>query len=374
MSSLDDFQPGRRPVVQSHYSKRSDSAQRRGTSKRSGANKHKQDRRVGGNADPLDGARPEQGRRKAVTHAAPSRWLASHAWALVSTLGSLYRSPVSTLMTTIVIGIALALPAGLYIALQNIQALSSHWDRGTQISLFLHADVGADSARSLASTLQAREDIASVEYVSAQQALDEFRQKSGFDDALNLLDENPLPAVLVVSMHEGMTTSAQADRLMAELSVLDDVDLAQLDMQWLQRLNGLIDIGWRGAYIIASMLGLAILVIVSNTIRLTIQSRRQEIEVTKLIGGTDAFIQRPFFYAGIWYGMFGCAVALLLVYATLALLQGPVQHLADLYDSEFRLAGLGNIELLSLLILGILLSWMGSWFSVWRHLREIEPK
>ena len=316
----------------------------------------------------------DSSKRKSTRHSGFNSYFANHLWALISTLGSLYRTPVSTLMTTAVIGIALALPAGLFIILQNVQHLSTSWDNGAQISLFLKQEVNTRQANALVADLKSHTQIKNVEYISAEQALEEFRLKSGFENALAMLEENPLPSVLVVSLLNQYPDQQEVEVLMQYLQEQQGVDMAQLDMQWLQRLNGIIDIGKRGSLIVALMLAIAILVIVGNTIRLTIQNRRQEIEVTKLIGGTDAFIQRPFLYAGIWYGFIGGLLAWLLVFGSLQILDGPVNKLSSLYNSQFELIGLGAGESIILLMIGLLLGWLGSWFSVRRHLREIEPQ
>lgn len=316
----------------------------------------------------------DRAKRKSVQYSTFASYFANHAWAFVSTLGSLYRTPLSTLMTTTVIGIALALPAGLFVLLQNVQHLSSSWDNGTQISLFLRPDVKTSQANALLSQLKSHSLIKDIKYISAEQALGEFREKSGFDNALSLLNENPLPSVLVVSLVNQYPSESDVSALMSYLSELEEVDIAQLDMQWLARLNGIIRIGQRGIFIVAILLGLAILVIVGNTIRLTIQNRQQEIEVSKLIGATDGFIQRPFLYSGAWYGLMGGVMAWALVVISLFLLRNPVNDLSLLYNSDFELIGLGGGGSIALLILGVCLGWLGSWISVHRHLREIEPK
>ena len=371
MSSLNDQRGRGRRVTQSHYTR----PKRKQQDANAGFAKKKKTKSRSTRRDKtLDEKSGESVKRKGVKHTAINSYLANHLWALVSTLGNLYRTPVSTLMTTIVIGIALALPVGLYLVLQNVQYLSSNWDHGTQISLFLHQDVNDKQAQILATELRKYSEVENVDFISADSALEEFRTKSGFKDALNMLDENPLPTVLVVSLEDTSPTKAEITRLMKDLADQEHVDMAQLDMQWLERLNGIINIGQRSAFIVAMLLGVAIFIIVSNTIRLTIQNRRQEIEVTKLIGGTDSFIQRPFLYGGIWYGVIGSLIAMLLVYTSLGLLETPVNNLAGLYNSDFQLLGLGFGEGIAVIFIGVLLSWLGSWFSVYRHLREIEPK
>ena len=296
-----------------------------------------------------------------------------HLWVLVSSLGVLWRTPLATLMTAAVIGIALALPAGLHVLLQNVQQLSTGWEGTAQMSLFLKSGVPEARIKTLADKLRDWDGVAEVRYISRQQALAEFRELSGFGDALDSLAENPLPAVLVLRPTPAQAEPAAMEQLLERLRRLDAVDQAQLDMEWVRRLNGIIEVGKRGTLLLGVLLAMAILLVVGNTIRLTIFARREEIVITKLIGATNAFIRRPFLYTGFWYGLMGALIAWLLVAGFLGLLSGPVSQLSFLYDSQFRLAGLGLDTSLSLLLSGIVLGLAGSWLAVGRHLQAIEP-
>lgn len=300
-------------------------------------------------------------------------WAAHHGHSLLSTLGRLSRAPLASLMTVGVIGIALALPAGLYLLVNNLERLSGNWERALEVSVFLKPGVRAPEAEALAQSLRGREDIAAVEFIPADQALAEFRERTGFGAALDALQENPLPAVLVVVPAPGITSPGQLTPVVDEIERSAEVDFVQLDTQWLQRLFALLAIVERGIAVIALLLALAVVVTVGNTIRLDIQGRRQEIEVTKLIGGTDAFIRRPFLYTGLWYGIGGGLAAAILVALARLALDGPVARLAGLYESGFALTGLGLDGLLLMLAVGALLGWAGSWVAVGRHLDEIEP-
>lgn len=300
-------------------------------------------------------------------------YLERHAQTLVYTLGQLSIRPFATLMTVAVIGIALAMPTALHVMLKNIQSVLSGWDSAAQVSLFLNKDTRESAALELAQKLRQRPDVASVDYISAEQAMAEFRRLSGFGDALKALEENPLPPVLVVHPVLQQQGPEQLQTLVEELRTEHTVDLAQLDMQWVRRLYGLMEIGQRGVWVLSSLLALAVLLVVGNTIRLAIQNRREEIVITKLIGGTDAFIRRPFLYTGFWYGLLGALVAFSLVEASLWVLAGPVNSLAGLYNSGFRLAGMDFAITGALLLGGMLLGLSGSWLAVGRHLREIEP-
>jgi cell division transport system permease protein len=311
--------------------------------------------------------------RKTVHHIGMKGYFVNHMWTLVSTLGQMSRVPFSTFITAMVIGIALALPMGFYVILSNVQQLTSQWDSGAQISLFLKKNVDEKHAHSIADHLRERPEISKVIFISQQPALNEFRQYSGFGDALTLLDENPLPSVLMVFPGSNFASSDQVQPLLNSLKKLPEVDLVQLDMEWLKRFNAFIEIAQRGILLIAGLLALAILVIIGNTIRLTIQNRRQEIEITKLIGGTDAFIRRPFLYCGFFYGLSGAIIAWLLVFIFFSVLSVPIENLSKLYNTDFSLGGLDTEATITLILSGILLGLIGSWISVGQHLKEIEP-
>ncbi|MCC6207716.1 MAG: ABC transporter permease, partial [Gammaproteobacteria bacterium] len=259
-----------------------------------------------------------------------------HLQSLLDSLGRLVRNPVAGAMTVAVIGIALALPTGMHVVLKNVQALSSGWENSAQISLFLRKDLREERLRRLTSELKAMPEVAVVTYVSPDEALREFQRISGFGDAVNALQQNPLPGVLIVQPALAASAPAAVEGLLAHLRGHPDVELAQLDMEWIKRLYAMMEIARRGVAVLASVLALAVLLIVGNTIRLAIQSRRDEIEVQKLIGATDAFIRRPFLYSGFWHGVLGAVIAWLLVNISLWALSAPVARLSSLYDRRFE--------------------------------------
>ena len=301
-------------------------------------------------------------------------YLSHHLWVAISTLGNLWRAPVSALLTSAVIAIALALPTGLYVLLQNIQQLSSAWENSAQISVFIKSNQSQPQIQNLQNQLRDWPEIKTVQYVSPEQALAEFRQASGFGEALEILDRNPLPAVLVIQPAMDLSESKSIEGLRAKLDGLPQVDQTQLDMQWVLRLSAIIHTGKRAVFILSALLFVAILLVIGNTIRLTIFNKRQEIIVTKLIGATNQFIRRPFLYTGLWYGLFGALLAWLLVMVLMGLIKGPIDELALLYDSRFAIHALDENTSLGLFVVGILLGLMGSWIAVGRHLKTIEPR
>jgi cell division transport system permease protein len=304
----------------------------------------------------------------------PVTWLLRHAQMSLSSLGRLTRNPISTAMTAAVIGIALALPGGLHLLVDNVRQLSGSWDGSASISLFLSAEVGDQQAEAVRKKVALRADIAETRLIDRDQALKEFRRLSGFGEAIELLDHNPLPAVVLVRPQDSLKGAGAIAGLARELQGFREIELAQVDLQWVERLGAITGTIERAVFILAALLAGAVLLIVGNTIRLEIQSRHSEIEIVKLVGGTDAFIRRPFLYEGIWYGLLGAAIGLLLVLSSLYLLDGPVQRLAGLYESDFTLAVIDPASLLGVVLGGPLLGLAGAWLAVGRHLAQIQPE
>lgn len=288
-------------------------------------------------------------------------------------LGELIRTPFSSMMTAAVIGIALALPMGLHVALQNVQKVTQGWNTTAQISLFLKQNVSTEQAKKLAQKLRTWKEINDVTFIHKDEALDQFRKYSGFGEAMEALDENPLPSVLVLYPSNSFNRPEAIEAMLGRFRALNEVDLAQLDMQWIKRLYGIMDIGYRAIYILSFLLALSVVLIVGNTIRLAIENKRDEIEIIKLIGGTNSFIRRPFLYTGIWLGLAGGLIAWILIGLSLWALSEPVSRLATLYESGFELTHLDIQASFLLLAIGSGLGLTGSWLAVGRHLSAIEP-
>lgn len=303
-----------------------------------------------------------------------SAWLSRHLQTLIGTLGRLMQQPMATLLTVLVMGIALALPACLNVLVRNAQAASGSWAQALDVSVYLKSSVDVAAADRLANKLEQRSDIKAVRLIKAEDALKEFREHSGFGDALAALSENPLPNTLVVTPAEASASPEALTALSTELGKLNEVDVVQLDTDWVQRYLAMLDTIRRLVSMVAVLLAIGVVVIVGNTIRLDIQNRRDEIEVSKLVGGSDAFVRRPFLYCGVWYGLGGGLLAWLVVVIAVTLLAAPVQRIAGLYGSTFILSGLGLSGGLGLLLAGVLLGWLGSFVAATRHLRAIEPR
>jgi cell division transport system permease protein len=300
-------------------------------------------------------------------------WLRHHRLSAADSLRRVLEHPWSSLLTWMVIGIALALPVGLNLALDNAQIVSAQWDSPAQISLFLKSDLTIEDARKLELKLAGDDNISTTTLIPKNAALEEFRELSGFTDVLASLDENPLPHLVIVSPVSGLDAQAIIS-LKEKLLAIPDVEQAVLDMEWLQRLNSLMELGHRIVLAIGSMLVLGVALILGNTIRLAIENRREEILIVKLVGGSNAFVRRPFLYTGLWYGVGGGMCAALLVGLSLWMLEEPARNLARLYQSSFSLRGLGLMGGLNLVILGGLLGLFGAALAVSRDLRRIEPR
>lgn len=302
----------------------------------------------------------------------PGVWLSGHGQVALSTLGDLARRPLGSLLTSMVVGVALALPAGLFLLLAQVEALAGGWQQTGSISVFLRPETTDEAALELAAQLENREDIASVTPLTSDDAMAEFRRYSGFGEVLDALGTNPLPPVLEVQPAETADDTG-VERLLTALTALPQQDLVQFDYQWLKRFRAMTTIAQRTAMVLGASLGLAVLLVVGNTVRLEIQNRRPEIEITKLVGGTDAFVRRPFLYRGFWYGFSGGLAAWVFVGAALSALSAPVAELAGLYDSTFRLSAWHPSTLAALVGSGVLMGLAGAWVAVGRHLQQIAP-
>jgi cell division transport system permease protein len=302
-----------------------------------------------------------------------SAWLTRHVQTLIGSLGRLSKHKLATLLTVLVIGVALALPACLHLLVTNAQVATGSWSRAIDMSVFLKRGTSADGAKRVADRVRQRRDVAEVELVLADAALKDFRRDSGFGAAIDALNDNPLPHTLIVRPAGEYANAASLESLAGYIRELPDVEAVQLDTAWVNRLNAMLEAIRRGLILAAVVLALGVMVIVGNTIRLDIQNRRDEIEVTKLVGGSDAFVRRPFLYNGAWYGLGGAMIAWIITFACVATLQEPISRLAGLYGSSFRLVPLGLQPSLLLLLAGALLGWLGSYVAATRHLRDIEP-
>ena len=300
-------------------------------------------------------------------------WLLLHAQSFVYSLGQYYRNLLSSILTTAVIGISLALPGGFYLLLENAQQVTAGWGGSIQITAFLKPDIDDAVANTLVTRLLDSPNIEAVKLINRDQALAEYKELSGFSEVIDLLDENPLPSIVIIFPKIDALTEGKDRQIIDFIVSQSEIEVAQYDQQWVKRLYGIIEIIQRFVIIFSAFIGFGVLLIIGNTIRMAIYHHRSEIEITKLFGATNHFIRRPFLYSGFWYGLSGGVTSWLLLTLTLQFLKQPVNRLAELYTSEFSLGNLTVIEALILLACGIFLGLFGSWISVQRHIRTIEP-
>jgi len=291
----------------------------------------------------------------------------------IGSLGDLWRTPFTSIMTVFVLGISLALPATLHLFVKNAGLVSEQWDSASQITLFLKLSVNDKSAKNLVKRLKLYPEISIVHYISAKQALKEFKILSGFGQSLEYLERNPLPATILVTPTKRASQADAANELLIKLKQEREVDQGKLDLEWLTRLEAMAQLIKDIASGVALLLSLSVVLIVGNTIRLAILSQQDAIAIMKLVGATDSFIQRPFLYSGVWYGIFGGLLSWLVVSLLAQYLTSALHRLTDLYQSDFQLQGLAFSEVLILIAFAVLLGLVGSYISVRKHIRAIEP-
>jgi len=296
-----------------------------------------------------------------------------HAQTLMGSLGRIARHPFASAMTMAVIAIGLALPLCLQLLLQNAVALTNGWNEAFELSVYLQKSASPARAEAIAHSIGQREDVAAVRLVTAAQALAEFREYSGFGQALDALADNPLPTTLIVTPSIAASTPEGTNALKTAIGAIADVGAVQIDSDWVKRLVAILDLLRRLVWLTGGMLAIGVLLIIGNTIRLDVQNRRAEIEVMKLVGATDRFARRPFLWAGIWYGLGGGLLAVGLVAIAVALLANPVARLAALYGSGFHLTGLAWQTAGATVLGAAALGWVGAWLAASHHIRAINP-
>jgi len=308
------------------------------------------------------------------THSAFSGRISHHKEAIQFSLTRLWQSPLSTWITLAAIALALSLPSSLYLLLDNLKSLTDDKREVPTISLFIKQNISEQQARDRGELLAEMPEIDKVVLVPRDEALADFRQITGFAETLETLDENPLPHVLVVTPHLNLIGDPGLDMeaLAQKLESFPEIDLVQMDVEWVKRLRGILSISERAVLLISVLLALTVLLVIGNTIKLNIENRKEEIDVSRLIGATNTYIRRPFLYSGIWYGLFGGIISLVFVHLALLFLVSPVNELARLYGSTFSINGLGFKITLYILLFSSLLGLVGAWIAVGSHLRKIR--
>lgn len=297
-----------------------------------------------------------------------------HAHTLFSSLGRLLRNPFASAMTIMVMAIAISLAAGFYLMVVNMQQLTGNIEATNQISIFLKPTVSDAAGKSLAEQIRGKNKVQQVKLITKGEAFDEFKAYSGFGDALNVLETNPLPVVIQVLPKNTLSDLQAIENLMTSLDQLPQVDFVQLDMQWIKRLQSIVQIIQRGVFLLTVLLALAVLFITGNTIRLELQNRRDEVLVEKLVGATHSFIRRPFLYTGFWLGFLSSFLALILVTIMMFVLQQPIERLSNLYSGSFNMVYLGFFDSIMLFLIASVLGIVGAWGVLHYQLQQIKPE
>tara|TARA_B100000686_G_C16597797_1_gene866984 strand:- start:123 stop:1040 length:918 start_codon:yes stop_codon:yes gene_type:complete len=282
------------------------------------------------------------------------------------------QQPVGNLMTIVVIGIALALPTGLRVMVNNLSMISESWNSATDFTVYLEMSIDEKSANDLARDIEQRSGVGDVVLITREEALADFQEYSGFGEALDTLGENPLPHALIISPADG--ANSNISELAKTLNAMEETNLVQFDTAWIDRLRSILELTLRVVDIVTVLFGFGVVVVIGNTIRLEINNRQDEIEVTKLVGGSNGYVRRPFLYSGLWFGFAGALIAILIIWGILGLLSSPARSVAQLYESGFRLIGPNFKETLALIGMGTFLGWAGAAVATIRHLRDADPE
>lgn len=298
----------------------------------------------------------------------------SHFRQCIASFGEIIRTPLASVMTIAVLGLSITLPGTLYVLVKNLNSISADTQQAAEISVFLKKQASDADIQQLIKRIRTWPEIESLTFVSADDALEEFRTLSGFGDAVDYLDSNPLPNVLLVYPSDKFGTPATAKTLLDKLIQEREVESGKLDIEWLERLHAILAIANELVTMIAMLLFIAVILIVGNTIRLNIFNKRSEILIMKLVGATDSFIQRPFLYTGFWYGFLGGIMAWITIAILLWWMSSNIEDILALYNQDFDLAGMSFSTLMSMLGISIFMGLAGSAISVTRYVRQIEPK
>ena len=299
-------------------------------------------------------------------------WLLVHLHTLRMSLARLARQPFATALNIIVIGIALSMPAGFYLGLNNLQSFSRQLSSDPQVSIFMAIDATTEEVRDVQQRLKSKSEIGRLEYISRDQALAKLKHGAGLADVIASLGKNPLPDAFVVTARGN--DPAVLDRLRDEARGWPKVEYVQLDSEWARRLDAALNVARVLVTLLTVLLAVALVAVTFNTIRLQILTRRDEIEVSKLIGATNAFIRRPFLYLGALQGLAGGLAAWVIVAAAVLVLNIQLADLGGLYGTMVALDWPAATEVLILLGFSAVLGWLGAWLSVSRHLWQIEPR
>ncbi|WP_263064032.1 permease-like cell division protein FtsX [Dickeya dadantii] len=295
-----------------------------------------------------------------------------YAWA--NTLRDMLRQPLATLLTIMVIAISLTLPSICYLVWKNVSQAASQWYPTPQLTVYLDKSLDDNAAEAVIGKIKAEEGVDKVNYLSRNEAMGEFRNWSGFGGALDMLEENPLPAVAVVSPKLSFQNNQTLNTLRDRIAAIQGVGEVRMDDSWFSRLVALTGLVGQVAATIGILMVAAVFLVIGNSVRLSIFSRRDTINVMKLIGATDGFILRPFLHGGALLGFCGAVLSLILSQALVWKLSGAVAQVAAVFGTTFAVRGLGWDETLLLILIAVMIGWLAAWLATVQHLRRFTPE
>lgn len=301
-------------------------------------------------------------------------WMRRHSYSFFSSLGVLLQHKAGTLMTVVVLAIAMFLPLGLYTTLANLEGMNLRQDEWSAVTVYFNPGTTEPEIRRLAKELDENFKPEKISVISPDEGMADFREASGFGGSLELLEENPLPWVMQVSPQPGSTEEIESNvtRLTNFLQSVESVEVTQFDYKWLQRLGRMMELGKAAILVMILLFGLAVVVVVANTIRLDVASHAEEIEILALVGAGNAFVRQPFLYTGLWYGLMGGVLSLVLLFLTMLYLGRPLGLLLETYGTVFNLRGLGLSNTFFVIVAAAFLGWLGAWLTVQRYLRILK--
>lgn len=299
--------------------------------------------------------------------------LSYHLQAALESFNYLWARPVATSITVTVIASALALPALFWVFTDNVSELTENWQHGGSLTVYLKSDLTKQQEQAVLDAVQKTEHVGSSTFKSPDEGLSELTHQEGMKDIMQYLPKNPLPAVIEVTPSADLSAPSAIEAFASQLKSITNVNEVKIDMEWLRRLHAIVAFSSQIAHTLFALLALAVMLIIANTLRLSIQNQHEEIQILKLIGAQDTYIIRPFLYSGIWYGIAGAIVAQFLVNLIVLSLGSVVDNLASVYQMHYPLTGMSISQILLLLLFAIILGWLAACLSVKRQLAAIEP-